>query len=75
MIFLSATRVDNRGHFRYVIEAVARRSIDTDDLSDVVVALKGLGVGDPYPYIAHAEQWGAVELSENGLNRSRTASV
>ena len=64
MTVLLATRVDDRGHFRYVVEAAPLLSIITEDQSAVVGALRHVGVKNPYRFISHAEQWGAVEVLE-----------
>jgi hypothetical protein len=64
MIVLAAIRVDDRGHFTYVVEGGKHRSIVTEDLSAVVSALHGVGVNNPYRFISHAEQWGMVEVVE-----------
>ena len=63
MIILVATRVDDRGHFRYAVEG-GQRSIVTEDPTAVVGALQGVGVNNPYRFISHAEQWGMVEVFE-----------
>jgi hypothetical protein len=67
MIVLAATRVDDRGHFKYVVEGVGRSGfMATDDLSAVVDTLEGIGVDNPYRFVSHAEQWGMVELVDLG---------
>ena len=68
MLTLASTRVDERGHFRYVVGGAAgNRSVTTDDLSAVVETLVGVGVRNPYRFLAHA-----VGL---GRNRRRTFST
>jgi hypothetical protein len=63
MVVVAATRVDDRGHFRYVIEGAGKeKSVATDDLSAVVSTLQTIGVQNPYRFVSHAEQWGMVEV-------------
>jgi hypothetical protein len=64
MILLSATRVDAGEHFSYRVECAGRRLIVTDDAGAAIAVLREVGVDDPQHIIAHARNWGFVEIVE-----------
>jgi hypothetical protein len=64
MILLSATRVDAGEHFSYRVECAGRQLIVTDDALAAIAVLREVGVDDPQRIIAHARNWGIVEIVE-----------
>ena len=64
MILLSATRVDASEHFSYRVERAGNAPIVTDDAGAAVAVLREFGVDDPQRIIAHARNWGVVEIVE-----------
>ena len=64
MILLSAARIDTGDHFTYRVEPADRQPIVTDDEAAAVALLRDFGVEDPHRLIAHARNWGMVEIVE-----------
>jgi hypothetical protein len=64
MILLSATRVDVGEHFSYRVEPAGRQPIVTDDAAAAIALLRDFGIEDPQRMIAHAQNWGVVEIVE-----------
>ena len=62
MMLLTATRVDERGRFKYVVERDQDATLESEELAEIVDILKKSGVQTPYRFIAHAEQWGLIEI-------------
>jgi hypothetical protein len=62
VIFLSATPVNSHGAFRFHLEAPGREPLDTTDSAAAARLLQEFGVEDPDRYIAHARQWGSIEI-------------
>lgn len=64
MILLSAMRIDTGDHFTYRVEPVGRQPIVTDDAAAAAALLRDFGVTDPHRLVAHAQNWGMVEIVE-----------
>jgi len=64
MILLSATRVDAGEHFSYRVECAGRQMIVTDDAGAAIAVLREFGIDDPQRIIAHARNWGSIEIVE-----------
>ena len=70
MVILLATSLDDRGHYRYALEAEPREPWITDDISAVVSALRTHGAENPYILVSHAEHCGMVELIPSQQSQS-----
>ncbi|MBA3519875.1 MAG: hypothetical protein H0T75_20055 [Rhizobiales bacterium] len=65
MILLTATRIDIYGHFEFRIEGAGLEAgIMTSEALDAAKVLASLGVENPLQLVAHAREWGSVEISE-----------
>jgi hypothetical protein len=64
MILLVATRLDDGGHFSYAIQAAGEQPVVTTDPATVTQELSRLGVDNPDPLVAHARNWGSLEIVE-----------
>jgi hypothetical protein len=62
MILLTATATNNGG-FRFRVEAPGRDAMETDDPATAAAVLDNLGVDNPHRYVAHAQDWGVVEIA------------
>jgi hypothetical protein len=64
MIVLSATRVDGADQFHYTVAPAGRSTLATDDAGAAAALLRQYGVEDAYRLVAHARNWGMVEIVE-----------
>ena len=64
MILLSAVRLDTGDHFSYRVEPAGRQPIVTDDAGAAAALLRDFGVEDAHRLVAHARDWGMVEIVE-----------
>ena len=64
MILLSATRVDAGEHFSYRVECAGHQPVVTDDAAAAIAVLRDFGIDDPQRIVAHARNWGVVEIVE-----------
>ncbi len=64
MILLSATRIDADGRFSYRVEPGGRQPIVTEDAAAAAALLRDFGIEDAHRLVAHARNWGEVEIVE-----------